>query len=92
MSRPILLDLRAASPTIIRFTDTTFAKRLMGEQQQTGTMTMGRKRKMKPEKVRKPAPEVKAKRVAASIRRVRRRGQKPRVVAGTAAARALGIQ
>ncbi len=53
---------------------------------------MGRPRKTKPNKTVRHPPEVLAKRKAASIRRKRGRGQKLRVVAGTAAARALGIK
>lgn len=52
---------------------------------------MGRKFKMTPIKKAAHALEAVAKRKAASIRRARGRGQKPRVVAGTAAARAFGI-
>ncbi len=52
---------------------------------------MGRPRKTKPNKTVKHPPEVLAKRTATTIKRKRARGQKPRVVAGTAAARALGI-
>ncbi len=53
---------------------------------------MGRKLKTKPNKTAKHAPELLAKRAATSIKRKRARGQKLRVVAGTAAARALGIK
>ncbi len=53
---------------------------------------MGRKFKMQPTKATKPAAEKLAKRKAAIDRRKRGRGEKPRVDAGTAAARALGIQ
>ncbi len=53
---------------------------------------MGRPRKTKPNKKPKATDEVIAKRKATSIRRKRGRGEKPRVVAGTAVARALGIK
>ena len=53
---------------------------------------MGRKFKMQPTQKPKVADEVIAKRAATTIKRKRARGQKPRVVAGTAAARALGIK
>ena len=52
---------------------------------------MGRIYKMKPDKKAEHSVDVRAKRKAASIRGKRGRGEKPRVVAGTAAARALGI-
>ena len=53
---------------------------------------MGRKFKLSPVKGRKPDPGKVAKRKATTFRRKVRRGQKPRVVAGTDAARALGIK
>ena len=53
---------------------------------------MGRKRKMTPNVKAEHPPEVLAKRAATTIKRKRARGQKPRVVAGTAVARALGIK
>lgn len=53
---------------------------------------MGRPFKKSPAKKAKHAPEAVAKRKAATIRRKRGRGGKLRVVAGTAAARALGIK
>ncbi len=53
---------------------------------------MGRPRKMRPNKEKEPGHETLAKRKAKSIRRKRGRGEKPRVVAGTAVARALGIK
>lgn len=53
---------------------------------------MGRPFKKSPAKKAKHAPEVKAKRAVTGIRRAVARGKKPRVVAGTAAARALGIK
>ncbi len=53
---------------------------------------MGRPFKMKPNAKSKHPPEAVAKRTATTIKRKRARGQKPRVVAGTAAARALGIK
>ncbi len=60
---------------------------------------MGRKFKMQPTKERTPKPGVLPKREARTAsrpiqsgRRKLGRGEKPRVVAGTAAARALGIQ
>ncbi len=53
---------------------------------------MGRKFKMQPNKKPKVTDGVLAKRAATTIKRKRARGQKPRVVAGTAVARALGIK
>jgi hypothetical protein len=53
---------------------------------------MGRPFKMKPAKKPKAKDEVIGKRAVTTIKRKRARGQKPRVVAGTAAARALGIK
>ncbi len=53
---------------------------------------MGRPMKRQPNRKLALLPGVLAKRKAASIRRKRGRGEKPRVVAGTAAARALGIK
>ncbi len=52
---------------------------------------MGRPFKMKPNTEAERDPGAVAKRKAASIRRKRGRGEKPRVVAGTALGRALGI-
>ncbi len=52
----------------------------------------GRPFKKSPSKKREHPPEALTKRKAASIRRARGRGKKLRVVAGTAAARALGIK
>ncbi len=52
----------------------------------------GRPFKMTPNKKAKHPPEAKAKRAVAKVRRLRARGVKPRVVAGTAVARALGIK
>jgi hypothetical protein len=53
---------------------------------------MGRKFKLSPTAKRKPDPGKVAKRKATTIKRKVRHGQKPRVVAGTDAARALGIK
>ncbi len=53
---------------------------------------MGRPRKTKPNKKPKVTDDVLGKRTATTIKRKRARGEKPRVVAGTAVARALGIQ
>ena len=58
---------------------------------------MGRIFKMKPTRAEKPKPGALPKREAETTKRLAKRretgrGAKPRVVAGTAAARALGIQ
>jgi len=50
------------------------------------------RKKFLPELPKHVDPEKVGARAAKTIRRARKRGEKPRVVAGTAAARALGIK